>query len=62
MTPCTASRVRGSGRRRCAGARLLLVGDNTFEDSLGMIFTRFLYKGDMRIHAQGTDPSVAVGP
>jgi len=36
-TPRTASRVRGSGRRRRAGARLLLAGDNTFEDGLGII-------------------------
>jgi len=27
----------GSGRRRRAGARLLLAGDNTFEDGLGMV-------------------------
>jgi len=36
-TPRTASRIRGSGCRRHAGARLLLVGDNTFEDGLGII-------------------------
>jgi len=35
-TPHTASRVRGSGRRRRAGARLLLAGDTTFEDGLGI--------------------------
>ena len=36
-TPRTASRIRGSGCRRRAGARLLLAGDNTFEDGLGII-------------------------
>jgi len=35
-TPRTASRIRGSGCRRRAGARLLLAGDNTFEDGLGV--------------------------
>jgi len=35
--PRTASRVCGSGRRRRAGARLLLAGDNTLEDGLGSI-------------------------
>jgi len=33
----TASSVRGSGRRMRAGARLLLAGENTFEDGLGII-------------------------
>jgi len=36
-TPRTASRIRGSGCRRRAGARLLLAGDTTFEDGLGII-------------------------
>jgi len=36
-TQRTASRIRGSGCRRRAGARLLLAGDNTFEDGLGII-------------------------
>jgi len=36
-TPRTACRLRGSGRRRSAGARLLLAGENTFEDGLGII-------------------------
>ena len=36
-TPRTASRVRGSGRRRRAEARLLLAGVNTLEDGLGAI-------------------------
>jgi len=36
-TPRTASRIRGSGCRRRARARLLLAGDNTFEDGLGII-------------------------
>ena len=36
-TPRTASRIRGSGCRRRAGARLLLAGYNTFEDGLGII-------------------------
>jgi len=36
-TPRTASRIRGSGCRRRAGARLLLAGENTFEDDLGII-------------------------
>ena len=31
------ARIRGSGCRRRAGARLLLAGDNTFEDGLGII-------------------------
>jgi len=38
--PRTASRVRGSGCRRRAGARLLLAGDNTFEDGLGIIHVK----------------------
>jgi len=36
-TPRTASRIRGSGCRRRAGARLLLAGENAFEDVLGII-------------------------
>ena len=36
-TPRTASRIRVSGCRRRAGARLLLAGDNTFADGLGII-------------------------
>ena len=36
-TPRTASRICGSGCRRRAGARLLLAGDNAFEDGLAII-------------------------
>ena len=36
-TPRTASRIRGSSCRRRAGARLLLAGDNAFEDGLEII-------------------------
>jgi len=36
-TPRTDSRIRGSGCRRSTGARLLLAGDTTFEDGLGII-------------------------
>jgi len=36
-TPRTASRIRGSGCRRRAEARLLLTGDHTFEDGLRII-------------------------
>jgi len=36
-TPRTASQVRGSGRRRRAGARLLLARDNSIEDGHGII-------------------------
>jgi len=36
-TPRTASRIRGSGCRRRTGTRLLLPGDNAFEDGLGII-------------------------
>jgi len=36
-TPRAAGRIRGSGCRRRAGASLLLAGDNTFEDGLGII-------------------------
>ena len=36
-TSRTASRIRGSGCRRRARARLLLAGDTTFEDGLGII-------------------------
>ena len=36
-TPRTVSRIRGSGCRRRGGAHLLLAGDNTFEDGLGII-------------------------
>jgi len=35
--PRTANRVRDSGRRRRAGARLLLAGDHPVEDVLGII-------------------------
>jgi len=38
-TPRTASHIRGSGCRRRAGARLLLAGDYTFEDGLGIART-----------------------
>jgi len=44
-TPRTASRVRGSGRRRRAGARLLLAGVTTFEDDLGII--HYCHLGDL---------------
>ena len=43
--PRTASRIRGSGCRRCAGARIMLAGDNTFEDGLGI--THFYRLGDL---------------
>jgi len=44
-TPRTASRIRSSGCRRRAGARLLLAGDTTFEDVLGII--RYCRIGDL---------------
>ena len=46
-TPRTASRVRGSGRRRQAGARLMIDGDSTYEDGLGDIHSCRL--GDLRL-------------
>jgi len=36
-TPRTASRIRGSGRRRRAGLTLLLARESTLEDGLGII-------------------------
>jgi len=45
-TPRTASRIRGPGCRRCAGARLLLAGYNTFEDGFGII--HYCRLGDLR--------------
>jgi len=44
-TPRTASRIRGSGCRRRAGARLLLAGDNTFED--GLVIIHYCRLGDL---------------
>ena len=44
-TPRTAGRISGFGCRRRAGARLLLAGDNTFEDGLIVFhFEAFVYK------------------
>ena len=66
-TPRTASRIRGSGCRRRAGARLVLAGYNTVEDSPGIIhYCRF---GDLlrvvcdeggRARSRATVPSTIV--
>jgi len=66
-TPHTASRIRGSGSRRRAGACLLLAGDNTFEDGLGII--HYCRLGDLlrvvcdeggRARSRATAPSTIV--
>jgi len=46
--PRTASRVRGSGRRRRTGVRLLFVGDdNTFEGGLDLEIIYYGRLGDL---------------
>jgi len=68
-TPRTASRIRGLGRRRRAGARLLPAGDNTFEGGLGIIHYRRL--GDLlpvvceeggRVDTSRVNPILIISP
>ena len=59
VTPRTASRIRGSGCRRRAEARLLLAGDETFEDGLGIL--RLCRLGDL-LHVMCDEGGQVDGP